>query len=147
MPARRNGACAMLKHGTTGGSGVRVSAEQALVMSTGIIGRFLPMDKIAAGTQACAAQLSDTEAGFMAAARGICTTVNPLKTASCEIKLPSGTYRVAGMCKGAGNDWPQHGHVIGCAHHRCSINPRNSAKPCCVTLWKQVSIASAWKGI
>jgi glutamate N-acetyltransferase / amino-acid N-acetyltransferase len=89
------------------------AADQALVMSTGIIGRFLPMEKIAAGTKACAARLDATEAAFMAAARGICTTDKSTKTASCEIKLPSGIYRVAGMCKGAGMIGPNMATLLG----------------------------------
>ena len=38
--------------------------EQALVMSTGIIGQFLPMDKIAAGIRAAAARLGDRRGGL-----------------------------------------------------------------------------------
>jgi len=48
--------------------------EQALVMSTGVIGEFLPMPKIAAGIAAAAQQLGSDEVALVAAARGIMTT-------------------------------------------------------------------------
>src|SRR5262245_55937377 len=49
---------------------VNADERQALVMSTGVIGVFLPMDKIAAGATAAAAKLGDDEAAFLSAARG-----------------------------------------------------------------------------
>src|SRR5437868_7111142 len=50
---------------------VAAKDHQALVMSTGVIGQFLPMDKIAAGVLVAARQLGTDEAAFLAAARGI----------------------------------------------------------------------------
>src|SRR5215470_4429301 len=48
---------------------VGVKERQALVMSTGVIGHFLPMDKIAAGVQAAGARLATDDAAFTSAAR------------------------------------------------------------------------------
>jgi glutamate N-acetyltransferase/amino-acid N-acetyltransferase len=81
--------------------------EQALVMSTGIIGHFLPMDKIAAGIAAAASRLATDEAAFLAASRGILTTDKGIKIASRAIPLAGGTVRLAGMCKGAGMIGPK----------------------------------------
>jgi glutamate N-acetyltransferase / amino-acid N-acetyltransferase len=89
------------------------SADQVLVMSTGIIGVFLPMEKITAGALACAAKLGNSEADFMAAARGICTTDQFTKTASRKIVVGNKTYRVAGMCKGAGMIGPNMATLLG----------------------------------
>ena len=50
------------------------ASRQALVMSTGVIGSMLPMEKIQAGIQAAAAQLGDDEQSLENAARGIMTT-------------------------------------------------------------------------
>lgn len=75
---------------------------QSLVMSTGIIGVFLPMDKIAAGAKAAAAKLGDTDESFLAAARGITTTDKSHKVASRELLIGGKTIRIASMCKGAG---------------------------------------------
>src|SRR5437879_103209 len=60
---------------------VGVKENQALVMSTGVIGQFLPMDKIAAGATAAARQLGPDEKAFTAAARGILTTDKGVKVA------------------------------------------------------------------
>jgi glutamate N-acetyltransferase/amino-acid N-acetyltransferase len=74
----------------------------ALVMSTGVIGVFLPMDKIASGTKLAAAKLGSDEASFLAAARGIMTTDQFHKVVSKQLDLNGRTIRLAGMCKGAG---------------------------------------------
>ena len=92
----------------------RLSAEavaakdhQALVMSTGVIGRFLPMDKIAAGVFVAARQLASEENAFLAAARGILTTDKGTKIASRSLQLGGQNVRLAGMCKGAGMIGPK----------------------------------------
>src|SRR5688500_3501045 len=61
---------------------VGVDQTQALVMSTGVIGVFLPMEKIAAGAAAAAGKLAADEPAFLAAARGILTTDKGMKIAS-----------------------------------------------------------------
>jgi glutamate N-acetyltransferase/amino-acid N-acetyltransferase len=81
--------------------------EQALVMSTGIIGRFLPMDKITAGIRIAADRLGEDEAAFMAAARGILTTDKSHKIAGRTLELAGVTIQIAGMCKGAGMIGPR----------------------------------------
>ena len=76
--------------------------DKALVMSTGVIGIMLPMDKIRAGIAEAAKQLSRDEESFMCAARGIMTTDTVEKIASRQIALQSGeTVTLAGFCKGA----------------------------------------------
>ena len=81
--------------------------KQALVMSTGVIGQFLPMDKIAAGATIAASKLAADEAAFTAAARGILTTDKDVKIASHSLDIGGATVRIAGMCKGAGMIGPQ----------------------------------------
>src|SRR6187200_2492967 len=86
---------------------VGATDKQALVMSTGVIGHFLPMDKIAAGVGVAARQLGTDEAAFQAAARGILTTDKGMKVASRTLEIGGKTIRIAGMCKGAGMIGPQ----------------------------------------
>jgi glutamate N-acetyltransferase/amino-acid N-acetyltransferase len=81
--------------------------KQALVMSTGVIGRFLPMDQISAGVAIAAQRLGSDEAAFHAAARGILTTDKGMKVASRTLEIGGATIRIAGMCKGAGMIGPQ----------------------------------------
>ena len=81
--------------------------DQALVMSTGIIGVYLPMDKIATGIRAAAERLGGDEASFLAAARGITTTDKAHKIAGRTLEIGGRTIRIAGMCKGAGMIGPR----------------------------------------
>jgi glutamate N-acetyltransferase/amino-acid N-acetyltransferase len=75
---------------------LRLSARTTAVMSTGVIGPRLPMDKVAAGIQQAAGELSPD--GWDAAAHAIMTTDTRPKTAFREID----GVRIFGMCKGAG---------------------------------------------
>jgi len=76
--------------------------DKALVMSTGVIGVMLPMDKVRAGIAHAASQLASDEESFMRAARGIMTTDTVEKVASRQMTLQDGTtITFAGFCKGA----------------------------------------------
>ena len=90
-----------------------VPPEQILVASTGVIGKQLPMDRLCAGIDAMAAQLTapDTPQGCHAAAgiesgnaaaRAIMTTDTHEKEAAVELTLGGKTVTVGGMCKGSG---------------------------------------------
>jgi glutamate N-acetyltransferase/amino-acid N-acetyltransferase len=74
--------------------------DQVLVSSTGVIGRYLPMDAIKPGiAEACGRLNVD---GGDAAARAIMTTDTVPKTAKLELDFAGATVRVGGMCKGSG---------------------------------------------
>lgn len=74
--------------------------DQVLVSSTGVIGRYLPMDAVKAGiAQACGRLSVDGGAG---AARAIMTTDTVPKTAQIEVEIGGTTIRVGGMSKGSG---------------------------------------------
>ncbi|NOY30554.1 MAG: bifunctional glutamate N-acetyltransferase/amino-acid acetyltransferase ArgJ [Planctomycetes bacterium] len=75
--------------------------QQVLVMSTGVIGEMLPMQKINAGIEAAALQLGESEASLIAAARGMMTTDTRHKICSREIDLDGRPVRICGMAKGA----------------------------------------------
>jgi glutamate N-acetyltransferase/amino-acid N-acetyltransferase len=75
--------------------------EQVLVGSTGVIGRHLPMDRIAAGIPKAARALAGTAAGFDAAAHAILTTDTHTKVSSRSLDLSRGAVRVTGFAKGA----------------------------------------------
>lgn len=87
--------------------------EQALVMSTGIIGEFLPMEKIASGVQAAAAKLGSDEEAFLSAARGILTTDKGIKVVSRTFNFGGQEVRFAGMAKGAGMIGPRMATLLG----------------------------------
>ena len=81
--------------------------EQVLVMSTGIIGEYLPMGRIASGISSASDRLGTSEEDWLAAARGITTTDKSHKTAHREVVLAGRAVQVLGMCKGAGMIGPR----------------------------------------
>jgi glutamate N-acetyltransferase/amino-acid N-acetyltransferase len=76
-------------------------AEQALVMSTGVIGSMLPMEKIQAGIRAAADKLGDDAQSLENAARGIMTTDTRPKICGREVTIGGLPTRVTGIAKGA----------------------------------------------
>jgi glutamate N-acetyltransferase/amino-acid N-acetyltransferase len=75
--------------------------EQMLVASTGVIGRPLPMDNIAAGIPKAAAALTPAVQGLDAVAHAICTTDTRIKVASRQVSIDDGEVRITGFAKGA----------------------------------------------
>jgi glutamate N-acetyltransferase/amino-acid N-acetyltransferase len=73
-----------------------------LPSSTGVIGRYLPMDKIRAGIPLVAAALGDSEEAGNAFSLGILTTDLVPKTAFTTLRLGGKTITIAGCCKGSG---------------------------------------------
>jgi glutamate N-acetyltransferase/amino-acid N-acetyltransferase len=80
---------------------VGATPDQALVMSTGVIGSMLPMEKIRAGIEAAAAQLGDDLQSLENAARGIMTTDTVPKIRGREVVIGGIPTRVTGIAKGA----------------------------------------------
>lgn len=75
--------------------------EEVLVLSTGLIGEMLPMEKITAGIEQAAQQLGDSPELLVAAARGMMTTDTCHKIRCREVDIDGTTYRVTGLAKGA----------------------------------------------
>lgn len=73
------------------------------VASTGVISRFLPMDKISAGIPEAVKRLGKGPEADDAAARAILTTDTVKKEAACRVTLKDGTVvTIAGITKGSG---------------------------------------------
>ncbi len=75
--------------------------DQVLVLSTGIIGSFLPMDRIASGIAAAGKQLGNSHEHLVAAARGMLTTDTVIKVAGRTVTIGGRTIQVTGLAKGA----------------------------------------------
>lgn len=78
------------------------SPADVLVMSTGVIGRPMPMEKVRRGIDSATAELAAGEAAFVRASAAIMTTDAFRKSVAAEIDIDGQTYRVAAMAKGAG---------------------------------------------
>jgi glutamate N-acetyltransferase / amino-acid N-acetyltransferase len=89
-------------------------AEQMLVMSTGVIGHFMPMEKVAAGIANAVQHLGDTEQAFLDAADGIMTTDQGRKVTTRQCQIGSRTVNIAGMAKGAGMIGPNMATMLCC---------------------------------
>ena len=81
---------------------LKISREEILVASTGIIGRPLAMDKIAAGIKAAAAALGNTPAHGNGMARAIMTTDTRQKDVAVRFKINGKDVTIGGITKGAG---------------------------------------------
>lgn len=98
-------------------------AEQALVLSTGVIGHFLPMERIAAGIQAAAGQLQASDEALATAARGMMTTDTVHKIAAREWQAGGGTVRLCGMAKGAAMIGPNMATMLGVVLTDAALEP------------------------
>ncbi|KPK65671.1 MAG: hypothetical protein AMK73_02275 [Planctomycetes bacterium SM23_32] len=76
--------------------------EQVCVASTGIIGHFLPMDKLTAGIRAAHAALAADAAAARRAERAIMTTDTRPKSAAVRHRVAGAPFHVGGMAKGSG---------------------------------------------
>jgi glutamate N-acetyltransferase / amino-acid N-acetyltransferase len=83
----------------------------ALVLSTGVIGVPLPVDKVARGLREAAGKLST--AGGNDAARAIMTTDTRPKHCAVRLETPSGPITIGGMAKGAGMIHPDMATLLG----------------------------------
>lgn len=77
-----------------------LTAEHFLVLSTGVIGQQMPMDKIATGIAAASQKLSSE--GGLDAAKAIMTTDTFAKHLAVQVQLQDGLVTIGGMAKGAG---------------------------------------------
>lgn len=75
-------------------------SREVLLMSTGVIGKRLPVEKII-GAVPGLVEAASAEGGA-AAAEAICTTDTRPKTAAYQSTAGGGTFRIGGMAKGAG---------------------------------------------
>jgi glutamate N-acetyltransferase/amino-acid N-acetyltransferase len=78
-----------------------VDANDALVMSTGVIGDMLPLEKIRAALPKLAAELGVDEGSLERAARGMMTTDTVHKLRGRTVKIGDQSITVTGMAKGA----------------------------------------------
>ncbi len=89
---------------------LEIPIAEAAVLSTGVIGVPLPMDRIINGVDGCVRGLS--EAGHAEAARAIMTTDTVPKEMAVEIPLSTGPVRLGAMAKGSGMIAPNMATMI-----------------------------------
>lgn len=90
-----------------------VAEENVLVMSTGIIGESLPMEKISAGIRAAAGKLASDTSSLEDAAKGMLTTDLVTKIASRRVAFGETTGQIVGLAKGSGMIAPNMATTLG----------------------------------
>lgn len=93
---------------------LEIQKEQVLVMSTGIIGVHLDMEKIGPAAEVGCSQLDSTPSAFINAARGILTTDKSEKIVLRSIDTSEGPVRLAAVAKGAGMIGPNMATMLAC---------------------------------
>jgi glutamate N-acetyltransferase/amino-acid N-acetyltransferase len=81
--------------------GLRCQPDQVLVLSTGVIGRLLDMDKLTQGI-ATVTSTAAAQHGAPIAARAIMTTDTRPKVAGATFEIAGRPVTISGMCKGSG---------------------------------------------
>jgi glutamate N-acetyltransferase / amino-acid N-acetyltransferase len=95
--------------------------NQVLVGTTGVIGRYLPMDAVKRGIAAACASLTDE--GGDAAAQAIMTTDTVPKTHAIEFDLGGVPVRVGGMAKGSGMIHPNMATMLAYVTTDAAVAP------------------------
>jgi glutamate N-acetyltransferase / amino-acid N-acetyltransferase len=96
-------------------------ADQVLVLSTGVIGVQLDMEKVARGITHTAANLSP--GGGSASAQAIMTTDTRPKQMAVEVDLPGGRVTIGGIAKGAGMIHPDMATMLAVITTDAAVAP------------------------
>ncbi len=102
---------------------VGAAAHQALVLSTGIIGEFLPMEKIEQGISAAAVKLGRSEACLLSAARGMLTTDTVHKVAGQTVTIGGRDVSILGLAKGAAMMGPNMATMLAVVMTDAPLDP------------------------
>jgi glutamate N-acetyltransferase/amino-acid N-acetyltransferase len=105
------------------GAALGAAAEEVLVLSTGIIGEFLPLAKVTAGITAAAAALGADDQAAVAAARGMMTTDTRPKLTGGRFAAAGRSYTVFGMAKGAAMIGPRLATMLGVVLIDAALEP------------------------
>lgn len=108
-------------------SGTAGSELGTLVMSTGVIGQHLPVEKITSTIPTLTSTLSNTPEAWLNLARAFMTTDSFPKLRTRTFKLGNTTVRMAGIDKGAGmiapNMGPPHATLLGVIATDAAVHP------------------------
>jgi len=110
--------------GTLTARALGVEPSQVLVMSTGVIGTHLPMDRIEHGVSLAVEALGGD---WEMAARGIMTTDTRPKLATAQAMLSQGTVTLTGIAKGAGMIAPNMATMLSLIVTDAALNSEQAA--------------------
>jgi len=100
-----------------------LDSSDVLLMSTGVIGRRIKMDKFVPAIQALGEHLERSDAASMAAATSICTTDVVRKTLAIEVDINGTKVKFGGMSKGSGMIHPNMGTMLAVVTSDANVSP------------------------
>ena len=110
------------------GRGLGVMGDEVLVLSTGIIGEFLPMPTVTAGIAAAAERLAADDAAALAAARGMMTTDTRPKLAGAAFEADGSRYTLFAMAKGAAMIGPRMATMLAVVLIDAALEPAEAQR-------------------
>jgi glutamate N-acetyltransferase/amino-acid N-acetyltransferase len=99
-----------------------------LVLSTGIIGEFLPLGKIKAGIEIVASRLGTDADAVVTAARGMMTTDTRPKLSGSSFHAAGVTHTLFGMAKGAAMVGPRMATMLGVILTDAALAPADAQR-------------------
>jgi glutamate N-acetyltransferase/amino-acid N-acetyltransferase len=99
-----------------------INPQEVAVSSTGVIGQYLPMDRMEEGIRAAARELS--REGGAAAAEAIMTTDLVSKETACSLEIGGRVVTVGGIAKGSGMVYPNMATMLAFVTTDCAIGPK-----------------------
>jgi glutamate N-acetyltransferase/amino-acid N-acetyltransferase len=122
-------------------------SELTLHLSTGLIGTRLPVDRVVAGIDGLASQLSTDDAALLAAAEALRTTDSKTKIVTTSVVLPGadGEVRVtvSGIAKGVGMIHPRMATMLSIVLTDAAVDPgtlHGLLQAATVKTWDQLSV-------
>jgi glutamate N-acetyltransferase/amino-acid N-acetyltransferase len=110
------------------GQALGVDERSVLVLSTGIIGEFLPLDKIRVGVATVAGRLGTDDAAAVTAARGMMTTDTRPKLSGSRFTAGRHDYTLFGMAKGAAMIGPRMATMLGVVLTDAPVRPADAQR-------------------
>ncbi len=105
-----------------------VPDESVLVMSTGVIGHPLEMEKVANGIRAAADGLAANSAALLAAAQGMLTTDTVEKLSTRTVELAGQSITVTGIAKGSGMIAPNMATMLAIVMTDARLEPADAQR-------------------
>jgi glutamate N-acetyltransferase/amino-acid N-acetyltransferase len=128
---------------------VGVPIDHTLLLSTGVIGTRLPLDRVADGIGGLAPTLAGTDEALEAAAIALRTTDSRTKVATTTITVPdpdgpiARAIRVTGIAKGVGMIHPRMATMLSVLLTDATVEPEllhAMLRPAAARTWNQLSV-------
>ncbi|WP_437193818.1 bifunctional glutamate N-acetyltransferase/amino-acid acetyltransferase ArgJ [Planctomicrobium sp. SH527] len=102
---------------------IQSGEEDVLVCSTGVIGKFLPMEKIQSGIRDASHLLGDGPENLLLAAQAIMTTDTVEKIVTRTIEVGGNLITITGVCKGAAMIAPNMATMLAVVMTDATLTP------------------------